>query len=232
MPKWLRKLIIAAADVSGCLLSNVAGGAILSGLAWKVTGEKVFESSVTVSTPETINPYLYPGVALKPLKMEKAVFGPVNNVGVQHNDIINAALASDSLLLTKSTDEIINTVFEAATARTGVSYSKEDRAQMTNLVNEMISCYDPNKSISEYMGSLKSCTKDQTRREALDACSIVLEGMQYVDDSDTLYLAKVKHLVNTSTIKPDLKKMILRGVSVADGSAKLWNTEALNRGGN
>lgn len=228
VPKWLRWLIVGAADVGGYLLGNVSAAASLSTVAWTVTGDdKNKDDESLIVGAEAIPLYANTTTAIKWGQQNTPVPGIGMNFGEVHNNIIKNAIMADSTLLTKDPNTIVNQVLDAASAQTGNNYSEAERFIIIDLAEKMMDCYNSDMSITQYMNNLKALTADQNKKDALDACAIVLEGMQYVDDNDTGYVAKVTNIVKASTIKPELKTVILNGVSVADGSAKLWNSDIL-----
>ena len=229
VPKWLRWLIVGAADVGGYLLGNVSAAASLSTVAWTVTGDekKPGDDESLIGGTQSIPFYANSTTAIKWGQQNIPVTGVGTNFGAVHNDIIKTAIMADSTLLRKAPATIVNQVLDAASTQTGDVYSDAERIQIVDLAEKMMDCYNSDMSITQYMSNLKALTADQNKKDALDACAIVLEGLQYVDDNDTAYVAQVTSIVKTSTIKPELKTVILNGVSVADGSANLWNSDIL-----
>lgn len=247
VPKWLRWLLVGAADVGGFLLSgDVGASASISTVVWTVTGDKLVASGggsvganfgnidpnkgdiggLKLPGDLVIDNFVIPDSAFKRVLVGGASRNLTSD-GVTHNTIILEASEDDEYLLAKSPEEIVDEILDEATEQTGVVYSDEARAKVTDLTAKMVGYYDTDMSITEYMNSLKLLTISQDKKDALDACAVVLEGMQYVDDEDTEYLDNVVRIVNNSQLKPELKKVVLNGVSIADGSAKLWITDVL-----
>lgn len=224
MPKWLRWLIFSTVDVAAFVIGELPTAISASSLAWTVTQPN------TPQTPNNPTNNSNSGYTVKEISpfSNNAFNQPVIGVaGNQHNEIIKKAALANSNLFKKEPAYIVNTVLDETSKQMGVTYSAEERQYTYNLVSQMINYFDANKSINEYISDLKTLTTDQTKIDALDACGVVLEGLQYVDYSDSTYITKAMEIVKTSKVKPQLKEVIINGISIADGSSKLWNTDSL-----
>ena len=115
-------------------------------------------------------------------------------------------------------------VFAELDNLTGTSLSTAQKNEIVRQTNRIIETFDVNKSVDEYYKELISQTSDLKQKEALEVCGLVLDGLQYVDDNNTTYIDDVKQIINNSSLDPELKATMLDGVSVANASAKLWNT--------
>mgnify|MGYP001660717235 CR=1 FL=1 len=60
-----------------------------------------------------------------------------------------------------------------------------------------------------------------------DVCSIVVEGLENIPDTDTTYIKKVNATIEDSNLSDEIKENLLKSVSIANSSALLWNTDAL-----
>lgn len=92
---------------------------------------------------------------------------------------------------------------------------------------KILNSFDSNKTVEEYFKELEAQTTDVQQKEALNICSMVLDGLQYVDDSDVTYAETATKIIQKSSLSLDLKKTLIDGISVANASAKLWNTKVL-----
>lgn len=217
LPKWLRWLLVGAADVGGLIMGDVGGAASLSTVVWTVTGKE---------KNETNSSQIQTGTNLKVPDAFKENQIIANGIpGQLHNNIIIEATNNDPNLLCKPTHEIVNSILNEATLKTGVVYTVADKDQIYTMATQSAALFDSNLTVTDYMNRLKTLTTNKTEQEAMDACAIVLEGLQYVDDTDTTYITQATDIVNASSLPSEQKDMILKGISVADGSAKLWNTD-------
>jgi len=126
-----------------------------------------------------------------------------------------------------SNEDVMGAVFQTLEKETGTTLSDTQKAEIMDCTNKIVNSFDANKSVSEYFNELKLKTTDQKKKEALEICEIVLDGLQYVDDNDTIYVKAATDIIKKSDITPELKVTLLDGVSVANASAKLWNTDEI-----
>lgn len=101
------------------------------------------------------------------------------------------------------------------------------KENIISFTNTIVNSFDSNKTVEEYYEDLKNQTTDEKQKEALNICGMVLDGLQYVDDNDSSYAETATKIIKNSSIEPSMKATLLDGVSVANASAKLWNTDAL-----
>ena len=120
-------------------------------------------------------------------------------------------------------DQLAEIVEEESKAYPAIENKSVDR----EILKQIISTFNADASIQDNMNAFKQFTNDPQKQEALDICGIVLEGLQNVSDENTTYIDQVNRLVDASPVGFQTKKMIKGGVSVADASAKLWNSSEL-----
>ena len=213
MPKWLRWLIFGAADTAGAIFGGVGGACGASTLAWTVTKDEVSTKENTIQTS--------PELAIKPNNTANIEAG---DIGYVHNSVITNTLVNNSDIYSRSSEDVLNMVFAELDNLTGTSLSTAQKNEIVRQTNRIIETFDVNKSVDEYYKELISQTSDLKQKEALEVCGLVLDGLQYVDDNNTTYIDDVKQIINNSSLDPELKATMLDGVSVANASAKLWNT--------
>ena len=213
MPHWLRWLIFGSADVAGFVLGDIAGATGASTLAWNTTKQ---EKDLT-------------GTGLAPIKTNPDNIVDSATVGYLHNKYAKALFDNYSDALdTMSVSSLTNAVCKVISE--DKSYGKVvDENELKNVLSGINANFNPNASISENINKFKTLTVDNQQKLTLDLCSSVLDGLQYVDDSDTTYIAKVNKVIEQSQVKPSLKKEISESVSVANASALLWNGDALKK---
>lgn len=119
------------------------------------------------------------------------------------------------------------TMYSATTSMYPVSLSYQQGPLLGNYTYTIVNSFDINKSVEEYFNDLKMQTSDQKKKDALEICSIVLDGLQCVDDNDTTYVKAATDIIKNSNVSQELKTTLLNGVSVAHASAKLWNTDRI-----
>ena len=124
-------------------------------------------------------------------------------------------------------EEIFSVVFCALEKETGNTLSNTEKSRIIDCTNTIINSFDVNKSVSEYIDDLILQTTNQQKKYALDVCKTVLDGLQYIDDTDTTYVKSVTETISNSNLSKELKKSIMDGISIADASAKLWNTSEI-----
>ena len=73
----------------------------------------------------------------------------------------------------------------------------------------------------------KKLTSNEVERNLWDICGTVIEGLQNVTDDDTHYIQQVNNTVFDADLNPEIKEKILNCVSIAEYSARLWNTDIL-----
>lgn len=213
MPHWLRWLIFGAADVAGFVLGDVGGATGASTLAWNTTKQ---EKDLT-------------GTGLAPTKPNSDVYIDSTTVGYLHNKYAKALFADyGDALDTMSVSSLSNAVCKIISKDS--SYRKTvDVNKLKDVLSGINADFNPNGSISENINRFKSRAVDEQQKSILDLCSSVLDGLQYLDDSDTTYIAKVNKAIEQSNVNPSLKKEINESVSVANASALLWNGDALKK---
>lgn len=186
---------------------------------WKITEPKETDSSSNSSLQGQNF-----GTSLTSLKETAQVYG---SAGRLHNDIVYCVVSQHPNLFNEDASTILARVLDETTKQTGKVYSADDRKDINELLINMMDCFDADKQVNELIEEYTSLTPNQTIKDALGACGIVLEGLQYVEDNDSTYIEKAIDLVEASTIRPELKTAILNGISVADGSVKLWDTDKI-----
>lgn len=213
MRKWLRWLIFGAADAAGAIFGGLEGACGASTLAWTVTKDEVASKQQTVQTE--------PASAIKPNNLSKVAVG---SIGYVHNTVISNTFQKNKDIYSKNSKDVLNLVFEELSSHTAVVLSKSQKADIVRKTNIIVKTFNINKSIEEYYNELITLTTDPKQKEALKVCSMVLDGLQYVDGNDITYINNVKTIINKSALNPVMKTILLNGISVADASAKLWNT--------
>lgn len=217
MAKWLRWLIFGAADAAGAIWGGGVGGACTaSTLAWTVTKEE----------PKAIESRAVQKVA-PILKVDNLDGIEEGSAGYIHNTVISSAFANNEDLCSKSNNEVMNIILDEMEKQTGTIFTENQKKNIISYTNTIIDSFDSNKTVEEYYEDLKNKATDAKQKEALNICGIVLDGLQYVDDNDCSYAEAAKNIIKKSSIEPNLKATLLDGVSVANASAKLWNTDAL-----
>jgi hypothetical protein len=214
MPKWLRFLIFGSADAAGAIFGGVSGACAASTLAWTVTKDEV-----SVDTTESKSES-----AIKSDNLNDIEYG---SIGYVHNSVIANTLIENEDIYQKSNEDVLTLVLAELENQTGAKISDSQRADIVSQTTLIINSFDVNKTIDEYYDELIEQTTDTKQKEALEICAIVLDGLQYVDDSDTTYIESVKTIVNNSNLDSELKETLLDGIEVANASAKLWNTEEI-----
>lgn len=218
MPKWLRLLIFGAADVAGGIWGGVSGACGASTLAWNVTKHEV------KSVEETI---VNDGQDVPTFKDNNLNGIEVGSAGYIHNVVILSAFGQNEDIYAMNNEDVMAVVFQTLEKETGTTLSDTQKAEIMDCTNKIVNSFDANKSVAEYFSELKLQTTDQKKKEALEICEIVLDGLQYVNDDDTTYVKAATDIIKTSDITPELKATLLDGVSVANASAKLWNTDEI-----
>jgi len=214
-PKWLRWLIFGAADVAGAIYGGVGGACSASTLAWTITKPEM--STKTDYKDNTIQN--------APVLKENNLQGiSPETAGYTHNAVINSAFTLNEDLDKLNNEDVLSIVFQALENETGTYLSNIEKNDIVEYTNMIVNTFDTNKSIEEYFEDLKSQTIDQQKKEALDVCKLILDGLQYVNDSDTTYVTAATDIILNSNLNIEQKKTLIDGVSVANASAKLWNT--------
>ena len=218
MPKWLRLLIFGAADVAGGIWGGVSGACGASSLAWTVTKAEMKAENNSQTTSSQMAP------TFKENNLQGIEKG---SIGYIHNSVISSAFVANEDIYEMDNEEVLAVVFQALEKETDTSLSDAEKAEVINYTNMIVSSFDTNKSVEEYFNDLKTQTSDQKKKDALDICGIVLDGLQYVDDNDTTYVRAATDIIMKSNVSQELKTTLLDGVSVANASAKLWNTDGI-----
>lgn len=218
MPKWLRWVIFGAADAAGAVFGGVSGACAASTLAWTVTKAETVtvETSTTQSTPASA------------IKSDNLVNIESGSIGYVHNVVITSAMVNNTDIYSKSSEEVLDVVLAELENQTGAVISESQKADIISNTTRIVNTFDANKTVEEYYNELIQQTDDLKQKEALEICSIVLDGLQYVDDNDTAYIESATTIVKDSNLDPELKATLLDGISVANASVKLWNTEEIS----
>lgn len=225
--KWWRWLAVAAADVGGAIYGAFQGKAIenavsASNLAMMIAKDNTKNGSTVLINP-TDTFQLLSSIDFKQGYIDGVQEG---SAGYMHNNIITSTYNS-TLQDRLAFNQIMDMIFSEIEKQTGEIVTEESNQSIYNNTKTVLDSFDINKSIPEFFECLKASTTDSETKQALDICGTVLEGLQYVDDSDTLYISKATNIVNASKIAPSLKASVLNGISVAYASAKLWATDSL-----
>ncbi len=217
LPKWLRWVILGAADTAGAIFGGFGGACSASSLAWTIMKDELASKRDTVQT--------MPKSAFKPNNLRNLEVG---SMGYVHNIVITNMFINNEDIYLKSNEDIMNLVFVELESQTGVAISDSQKVDIISKTNRIVGAFDVNKSLDEYYNELMKQTRDFNQKKALEVCGMILDGLQYVDDNDTTYITKVRTIINNSNMNPELKTIILDGVSVADASVKLWNTDDIS----
>lgn len=218
MPKWLRWLIFGAADTAGAIFGGVGGACSASTLAWTVTKQEMSNTQNGTSSTAHI---------ATPLKSNYLQGITPGSAGYIHNAVISSAFNMNNNICELRDEEIFSVVFCALEKETGNTLSNTEKSRIIDCTNTIINSFDVNKSVSEYIDDLILQTTNQQKKYALDVCKTVLDGLQYIDDTDTTYVKSVTETISNSNLSKELKKSIMDGISIADASAKLWNTSEI-----
>ena len=218
IPKWLRWVIFGAADAAGAVFGGVSGACAASTLAWTVT-------KAEVSNVETTTTQEAPASAIKSDNLINIENG---SIGYVHNVVITNTMVNNSDIYSKSSEDVLDIVLTELGNQTGTVISESQKADIISNTTRIVNSFDANKTVEEYYNELIQQTSDLKQKEALEICSIVLDGLQYVDDNDTSYIENATTIVKNSDLDPELKATLLDGISVANASVKLWNTDEIS----
>ena len=218
IPKWLRWVIFGAADAAGAVFGGVSGACAASTLAWTVT-------KAEVSKVETTTTQEAPASAIKSDNLINIENG---SIGYVHNVVIANTMVNNSDIYSKSSEDVLDIVLTELGNQTGTVISESQKADIISNTTRIVNSFDANKTVEEYYNELIQQTSDLKQKEALEICSIVLDGLQYVDDNDTSYIENAITIVKNSDLEPELKATLLDGISVANASVKLWNTDEIS----
>lgn len=218
IPKWLRWVIFGAADAAGAVFGGVSGACAASTLAWTVT-------KAEVSKVETTTTQEAPASAIKSDNLINIENG---SIGYVHNVVIANTMVNNSDIYSKSSEDVLDIVLTELGNQTGTVISESQKADIISNTTRIVNSFDANKTVEEYYNELIQQTSDLKQKEALEICSIVLDGLQYVDDNDTSYIENATTIVKNSNLEPELKATLLDGISVANASVKLWNTDEIS----
>lgn len=206
LKKWLRWLIFGAADAAGFVTGGGAVAISVSTLAWTVT-----KAEKEISTNSDFKD-------CAEVALDKG------SIGYAHNELSQKIVREhQDSLLGMPIDQLAEIVEEESKAYPAIENKSVDR----EILKQIISTFNADASIQDNMNAFKQFTNDPQKQEALDICGIVLEGLQNVSDENTTYIDQVNRLVDASPVGFQTKKMIKGGISVADASAKLWNSSEL-----
>lgn len=218
IPKWLRWVIFGAADAAGAVFGGVSGACAASTLAWTVT-------KAEVSKVETTTTQEAPASAIKSDNLINIENG---SIGYVHNVVIANTMVNNSDIYSKSSEDVLDIVLTELGNQTGTVISESQKADIISNTTRIVNSFDANKTVEEYYNELIQQTSDLKQKEALEICSIVLDGLQYVDDNDTSYIENATTIVKNSDLEPELKATLLDGISVANASVKLWSTDEIS----
>ena len=218
IPKWLRWLIFGAADVAGAIYGGVSGACSSSALAWTITKT---ETNAVSNNPTELRK---DATALKANYLKGLEPG---SAGFIHNSVISATFSQDKDIYNKTNDEVINSVLKTYEQQMGVTIPLNKKAEIINCTHEIVNSLSIDKSVKEYFDELKTQTTDSTKKQAFEVCGIVLDGLQYVNDNDSSYVVEATKIVRKSNLSSELKSTLIRGISVANASAQLWNTDGI-----
>lgn len=215
MPKWLRWVVLSAADVAGAIYGGVGGACQASTFAWMITKDQLV---TTDSQPTNIilNSDIFKEDNLQGIE--------VGSTGYLHNIVITSAFEKNQDLQRLSTEEIMSVIFQSLENETSTAISETEKNAIINSTNLIISSFNPNNGFEDFIDNVKEKTSNQDTKDALDICKIVLDGLQFVDDNDSLYVKSAIKIIKESSLNDSQKSILTDGISVANASAKLWKT--------
>lgn len=102
------------------------------------------------------------------------------------NNIVNT-MVNNSDIYSKSSEDVLDIVLTELGNQTGTVISESQKADIISNTTRIVNSFDANKTVEEYYNELIQQTSDLKQKEALEICSIVLDGLQYVDDNDIIH---------------------------------------------
>jgi len=220
--KWWKYLLTAIADAGvGLITGNIGYAISASSLTWTV-----FKNSVETSEGAENHSINDDKIALAYLEI--ADEEEELNDGTIHNKvIINLYNKYGEELFNKSEEVLIQNIAKEVAILTGCS-AEEIFPDIHSAKSEMAiytNAYIESKSIDEYINHLIEYKPEKS--EELEILKIALEGFQFVDaETDNgEYASRVTEIIYESNISPEMKEDLRSGVSVANASIRLWNTD-------
>lgn len=219
-PKWLRWLTASIVDVVTFIIDGGVGGAAgASKVAFDMTKSEA-NSSLGIEASKS---QFSTNEDLKAGSLEGL---DVSSVGYLHNKIIIELYKKHDGKFTIFTENLLlDEVFDIEKSVTGFTNTAERITLSRGTIDRILKLHYVCKTIPEYADSAKALTDDQSKKQAIEICGIITDGLQYVDDNDTTYINKVKELIDNSKLDEKTEKLVKEGISIAVASAKLWNTD-------
>lgn len=224
MKKWKRWLICALADVGGFIKSgSISDAATASRLAWDITKESKHVTDKSDTKAERLDHSLsdFKPIALKDTTENRTIGEVHNNLSIKLAKHFGNSIKEISA---KDMIDYLNKSIQNNDSLRDKYYNTNSSPYMVELIAKE---FDPNASVKENILKFKKLTSNEVERNLWDICGTVIEGLQNVTDDDTHYIQQVNNTVFDADLNPEIKEKILNCVSIAEYSARLWNTDIL-----
>lgn len=224
MAWWKRVLVTAAADAGAYLISGSISDAVnASRLVWDVTKK---DKQVSVTTQSDDSESLQDKYFKEQVLKDTA---DINTLGDVHNYLcIKLSMQEKDTVKYLTGQELRNFLIKHNKIKndTLLGSLNKDKSSPA-IINKMVDNFKINGSIRDNMNVLKDITRDPERDGLFDVCGTIVEGLENVTDEDKLYIQQVNKTIRSSSISDELKQLLLNCASIANSSAKLWNTKSL-----
>ncbi|MDE6147501.1 MAG: hypothetical protein K2G18_05525 [Bacteroidales bacterium] len=226
--RWWKYLLTAIADAGvGLITGNVGFAISASSLTWTVFKDvsKTSDNNIESDPVKSVND---PVFATSYLDIDDDC--PLeDNDGMIHNQVIlNLYEIYGEDLFDLPEETLLQIVAEEVAAITGCTVEEvvPDIASATADMKVYTDAYLESSSIDEYIEHLKTANPEKS--DALDILKITLEGFQFVDATvdNGEYATRVIEIIDNSNVEEAMKDDLKSSVSIANASARLWNTDA------
>lgn len=226
MSWFKRALLTVIADVGSYIENNSLGEAVTASVqCWKKHKKKDLDD-LSVTTVDKNGKSVWEDYTLDDFKA--SALQDANNfstIGKAHNSLsirISSEISNNPEVL--STSEMIECVNSSLTNNDELYNRFYTPTTNPELVDQIVNTIDFNKSIRDNVNNCKKLTNDKSKQQIWDICGTVIEGLENVSDEDTQYVKLLNKSVTDSSLSPELQKQLLDCISIAESSARLWNS--------
>ena len=226
--KWWKYVLVAAADAGGFFLAGGSGAtAVTAGCSVSTLVWNFFKDNKKAEAKTKAETNLIDGI-IPSLTPSEIALSYVEGAGLTHNKVILDLYEDYGESMFEYDDNtMIALVEEKVALETNCSIKDASLglAARRNYVDKTVSAYISAATIDEFIDNLELAAPK--RAALLEIVNIILDGFDSIDaiEDNGSYNSSVQKIISESGLEDGDKEMLCSTASVANASARLWNTE-------